>query len=97
MVGGGGCAYLPGQCPSCLSLSSLPIPLPSLPTPNPPYSLPIDCVTVVCGRLCACSGRERLDVPSRLAEFQTPTIFNRDFYFHRSIFSRSPKIVKIIT
>jgi hypothetical protein len=96
MVGGGGCAYLPGQCPSCLSLSSLPTPLPSLPTPNPPYSLPIDRVTVVCGRLRACSGRERRVDLSRLAEFQTPTIFDRDFDLHRSIFYRAPKIMKII-
>jgi hypothetical protein len=96
MVGGGGCAYLPGQCPSCLSLSSLPTPLPSLPTPNPPYSLPIDRVTVVCGRLRACSGRERRVDLSRLAEFQTPTIFDRAFDFHRSIFYKPPKIVNII-
>ena len=33
---------------------------------------------------------------SRLAEFQSPTIFDRDFDFHRSIFDRAPKIVKII-
>ena len=33
---------------------------------------------------------------SSLAEFQTPTIFDRDFDFHRSIFYRAPKIVKII-
>src|ERR1700683_2612805 len=33
---------------------------------------------------------------SRLAEFQTPTIFDRDFEFHHSIFYRALKIVKII-
>jgi hypothetical protein len=50
------------------------------------------------GRLRACSGWEsqrRLDL-SRLAEFQTPTIFNCAFNFHHSIFYRSPKIMKII-
>ena len=31
-----------------------------------------------------------------LSEFETPTIFDRDFDFHRSIFYRAPKIVKII-
>ena len=39
-----GCAYLPGQCPSCFSFSSLP-------TPNSPYSPLIGCVTVVRGQL----------------------------------------------
>jgi hypothetical protein len=34
--------------------------------------------------------------PKLEAEFQTPTIFDRDFNFHRSIFYRAPKIVKII-
>jgi hypothetical protein len=96
MVGGDGCAYLLGQCPSCFSLSSLPTPLPYLPTPNPPYSLLIDRVTVVCGRLRVCSGRERRVGLSRLAEFQTPTIFDCDFDLHRSIFYGAPKIVKII-
>ena len=71
-------------------------PLPSLPNPNPPYSLLTDRVTVVCGRLRACSGRERRVDLTRLAEFQTLTIFDRDFDFHRSIFYGAPKIVKII-
>jgi hypothetical protein len=45
-VGGcGGCAHLPGQCPSCFSFSSLPTPHPSLPTPNPSYSPLVSCVT----------------------------------------------------
>jgi hypothetical protein len=34
--------------------------------------------------------------PKLEAEFQTPTIFDRDFNFHCSIFYRAPKIVKII-
>ena len=35
-------------------------------------------------------------VRSRLAEFQTPTVFDRDFDFHHSIFKKFPKIVKIL-
>ena len=35
--------------------------------------------------------------PKLDAEFQTPTIFDRNFDFHHSIFYRIPKIVKIIT
>jgi len=31
-----------------------------------------------------------------LAECQTPTIFDRDVEFHRNIFYRLPKIVKVI-
>jgi hypothetical protein len=34
---------------------------------------------------------------SRLAEFQTPTIFDRGRYFNCSTFYRLPKIVKLIT
>src|ERR1700676_3452928 len=86
-------------CPSCFSLSSLPTILPSLPTPNSPDSPLVGCVPFVHGRLCACSGRERLgrvqDL-SRLVEFQTPTVFDRDFDFHRSICYGRFKIVKII-
>jgi len=50
------------------------------------------------GQLRACRGREtrtRVDL-SHLAEFETPTVFDRAFYFHHSIFPRYPKIVKII-
>jgi hypothetical protein len=81
--------------PFCFS-SFPPTPLPYLPTPSPPYSPLTSCVTVVRGRLRGCSGREECVHLSRLAEFQTPTIFDRDFEFHRSIFYRPPKIVKII-
>jgi hypothetical protein len=38
---------------------------------------------------------ECVDLP-RLAEFQTPTIFDRNFDFSRSIFYRCLKIMKII-
>ena len=96
MLGGGGCAYLLTWCPSCFSFSYLLTPLPYLPTPNPPYSLPIGCVSVVYGQLCACSGQERHIDLLHLAEFQTPTIFDHNFNFHCSIFYRSPKIMKII-
>ena len=78
------------------STHSPPLSTHSQSTPNPPYSLLTDRVTVVCGRLRACSGRERRVDLTRLAEFQTPTIFDRDFDFHRSIFYWAPKIVKII-
>jgi hypothetical protein len=37
-----------------------------------------------------------IDFRTRLAEFQTPTIFDRDFDIYRSIFYSGPKIVKII-
>ena len=97
MVGGGGGLYLPATCcPSCFSLSSLPTLLPSLPTPNPTDSPLMGCVTFVRGRLRACSGRERRVDLSRLAEFQTPTIFDRDSNFHHSILYKFPKFVKII-
>ena len=33
---------------------------------------------------------------SRLAEFETLTIFDHDFEIYRSIFYRAPKIVKIM-
>jgi hypothetical protein len=33
---------------------------------------------------------------SRLAEFQTPTIFDHNFDFHCTIFYRGPKIAKMI-
>jgi hypothetical protein len=96
-VGGcGGCAHLPGQCPSCFSFSSLPTPLPSLPTPNPSYSPPVGCINFIHGRLRACSGRERHFDLSHLVEFQTLIIFYRNFYFLRSILYRSHKIMKII-
>jgi hypothetical protein len=90
------CAYLlPGAPPTFpyLLYSTL---LPSLPTPDAPDSQLLGCVTFVRGRLCACSGQERLVDLSRLAEFQTPTIFDRDINLHRSIFYRFPKITKII-
>ena len=48
------------------------------------------------GRLRARSGRERDTDLSRLAEFQTPTILDHNFDFHRSISYSDPKIVKII-
>ena len=48
------------------------------------------------GRLHARSGRERDADLSRLAEFQTPTILDRNFNFHRSISYSDLKIVKII-
>ena len=54
------------------------------------------CVAVVCGWLRGCSGHVNLSHLARLAEFQTPIILDRDFYFHRSIFYRAHKIVKII-
>src|SRR5258705_11938276 len=96
MVGGGG-LYLPATwCPSCFSLSSLPTLLPSLPTPNPPDSPLMGCVTFVRGRLRACSGRERCIDLSRLAEFQTPTIFDRNCNFNRCTRYGPPKIVKMI-
>src|SRR5882762_6012366 len=100
MVGGGG-LYLPGALLLLLVFSThspLPTLLPSLLTPNSPDSPLVGCVPFVCGQLCACSGRERLrciDL-SRLAEFQTPTVFDRNFYFHRSICYGCFKIVKII-
>src|SRR6266436_8749602 len=81
-------------CPSCFSLCSPPTPLPSLPTPNPSYSPLIG--LVVCGRLCACSGREKHVNLTHLAEFQTPTNCNCNFNCYHSIFYRLPKIIKMI-
>ena len=96
MVDGGGGAYLLTWHSYCFSLSSLPTLLPSLPTPNPPDSPLVGCVTFVRGRLRACSGRET----RRLVAFGG--VSNSDhfriaiFEFHRSIFYRALKIVKII-
>ena len=83
----------PGAPPVSLFLLN---PLSSLLYPNPPYSPLVGCVTsFVVSCVLAVDERRRVDL-SRLAEFETPTIFDRAFYFHRSIFSRHPKIVKII-
>jgi hypothetical protein len=97
-VGGGGCAYLLTCAPPASPFLLYPLPSPLYPLLTLPYSPLIGCVTsfvVGCVLVVDERERERLDL-SRLAEFQTPTIFDRDFDFHRSIFYRSPKIVKII-
>ena len=75
--------------PFCFSSSSLP-------TPSPPYSPLMGCVTVVRGRLRGCSGSVNLSRLARLVEFQTPIILDCHYDFHCSIFYRAHKIVKII-
>ena len=86
----------PGAPPVSLFLLS---PLSSLLYPSPPYSPLVGCVTSFVVS-CVLAVDERLGLGcvdlSCLAEFETPTVFNRAFYFHRSIFSRYHKIVKII-
>ena len=95
MVGGGGvltCYLVP------LILLLISFTHPSPPTPSPPNSPLVGCVAFV--RLRACSGQETRSVDlsrlARVAEFQTPTIFDRAFDFHRSRFYRPRKIIKII-
>ena len=72
--------------------------LPSLPTPTPLPRTHWCWVSLVRGR----SGEvDEVDAKSthidlsRLAKFQTPNVFDRDFEICRSTFYRSPKIMKI--
>ena len=76
------CACLLPHAPPTSPYPFYPTLLPYLPTPDPPDSLLVGCVTFVHGQLRACSGRERHFNLSRLAEFQTLTIFDCDFNFH---------------
>ena len=96
-MGGGGGLCLPATwCPPTSPYPFYPTLLPYLPTPDPPDSPLVGCFTFVRGRLRACSGRERRFDLLRLAEFQTPTIFDRDYNYCHSILYRSHKITKII-
>ena len=90
------CACLLPGAPPTSPYPFYPTLIPYLPTPDPPDSPPVGCVTFVRGRLRACSGRERCFDLWRLAEFQTPTIFNHNFDFSCSIFYSCPKIMNMI-
>src|ERR1700676_468629 len=92
MAAGVGCAYLGTYIPPCLSISSLP----TLSTPSPSADAPPG--THEWARYSPkglAFGGNRVE-ERRLAEFQTPTVFNRDFDFHRSICYSHFEIVKII-
>ena len=73
--------------------------LPSLPTPIP---LPrthwcwVSLVRGQSGEVDEADAKSAQVDLSRLAKFQTPNVFDRDFEFYRSMFYRSPKIMKII-
>jgi hypothetical protein len=89
-----GLAHLLTWHPCCHSLCSLPPPFLSLLTPIPPCNTLVGCLGVLCSRLVLVQPGKCQH--SYLAEFQTPTFFDRDFNFNCSTFSRAPKTMKII-
>ena len=84
--------------PSCLTLSYLSLPLPLCPLPPlPETTCPPGRRSFAVGRCSAAVHEQGLDWQCPvLAEFQTPTIFDCNFYFSCSSVYSSPKIVKII-
>ena len=86
-----GLAHLLTWHPCCLSL---PPPFLSLLTPIPPCNTLVGCPGVLRSRLVLVQAGKCQH--SYLAEFQTPTFFDRDFDFNCSTFSRAPKTMKII-
>ena len=80
--------------PCCLSLCSLPHPILSLLTPISPCNTLAGCPGVLHSRLVLVQAGKCQH--SYLAEFQTPTFFNRNFNFNCSTFSRAPKTMRII-
>src|SRR5882762_10785385 len=97
MVGGGCVAYLGTCIPSCLYISSPPFSIP-LPQLLPPSQGPMDRLGTVRGasQSVVVELKTTQCALSRLAEFQTPTIFNCDCDLMRSKAYRHSKIVKII-
>src|SRR6202051_3711490 len=89
-----GLAHLLTWHSCCLSLCSLPPPFLSLLTPIPPCNIPVGCPGVLRSRLVLVQAGKCQH--SYLAEFQTPTFFDRDFDFNCSTFSRAPKTMKMI-
>src|ERR1700733_1472895 len=98
-MAGRGCVSYLGTCiPFCLSISSLPFSI-LLPQLLFPSQGPMDGLGTVrwAPRLVVVEWKTTRCALSRLAEFQTPTIFDCDCDLNRSKAYRYSKIVKIIT
>src|ERR1700676_1544204 len=97
MVGGGSSAHLLTLYPSCFTCVLHPTPsnpIPSLQNPSPPCSPLIGCSFLV-GFVFAGEREKRVDL-TVWRSFKLRSLSNRDFDCHRSIFFRSPKIMKLI-
>ena len=94
--GGGGDAHLVTCNISCLSFSSLPLSYPLCPLlHSSPRPIGVGIPRLWSVRSSGRSGHEEY-FKSRLAKFQTPTVFDRDLDFYCSTFYRYAEIMKII-